>query len=66
MSGRRAWVGDHVEDGNGYGAIVTDVRGGTTWVLRPVYGGTAHQWEVDDPDTLTVIRPRVDRIRDDL
>ncbi|MFK0016299.1 hypothetical protein [Streptomyces sp. NPDC091027] len=64
MSRRRAEVGDQVKDTTGQGAIVTDIKGGTTWVLRPVYGGTSHQWETDDPDTLTVIRCRADRITD--
>ncbi|WP_371619946.1 hypothetical protein [Streptomyces sp. NBC_00454] len=64
MTGQRAWVGDHVKDANGHGVIVTDVRGGTTWVLRPVYGGTSSQWETDDPDALTVLRRRADRITD--
>ncbi|MGW6412902.1 hypothetical protein ACWF95_38000 [Streptomyces vinaceus] len=54
-----------MKDADGHGAIVTDVRGGTTWVLRPIYGGTSSQWETCDPHTLTVTRRRADRINDD-
>ncbi|MGW1768288.1 hypothetical protein ACWCQL_30130 [Streptomyces sp. NPDC002073] len=61
MSRPRAEAGDHVKDSAGRKAIVTDIRG-TRWVLRPLSGGTFHQWETTDPDTLTVIRRRADRI----
>lgn len=64
MSEPRAEVGDQVKDATGQGSIVTDIKGGTTWVLRPVYGGTSYQWETDDPDALTVVRTRADRITD--
>ncbi|MGO4462602.1 hypothetical protein AB4039_35740 [Streptomyces sp. M-16] len=64
MSAHRAEVGDQVKDTTGQGAIVTDIKAGTTWVLRPVYGGTSRHWETSDPDTLTVVRRRADRITD--
>ncbi|MGG8409428.1 hypothetical protein ACM614_23930 [Streptomyces sp. 12297] len=62
MSRPRAEVGDHVKDAAGRSAIVTDIKYGARWVLRPLSGGTSHQWETDDPDTLTVVRRRADRI----
>lgn len=65
MNRNRAEVGDQVKDTTGQGAIVTDIKGGTTWVLRPVYAGNfTTRWETDDPDTLTVTRRRADRITD--
>ncbi|WP_328972732.1 hypothetical protein [Streptomyces sp. NBC_00239] len=61
--GALAGVGDQVTDAQGFRAIVTDIRGGTVWVLRPVAGGTS-RWETDQPDGLTVVRRRADRITD--
>ncbi|MFI8364585.1 hypothetical protein ACIGD1_31075 [Streptomyces sp. NPDC085612] len=66
MSGgekRRAWVGDlvHDEDADRQG-IVTDVRGGALWVLRPVYG--THRWTSPWPERLRVVRTREDRLRE--
>jgi hypothetical protein len=58
----RAEVGDLVEDAGGHHAIVTDIKHSTTWVLRPVSGGTTTQWETDDPDSLQVIETRADRL----
>lgn len=43
MTRARAEVGDLVEDASGHHAIVTDIKQGTTWVLRPVSGGTTTQ-----------------------
>ncbi|MFK8845563.1 hypothetical protein [Streptomyces sp. Ac-502] len=58
------WVGDliHDEDTRRRG-IVTDVRGGTVWVLRPEWG--QGQWDSRRPDRLTLIMPRED-VRDQL
>jgi hypothetical protein len=60
---RRAWVGDliHDEDADRR-AIVADVRGGSTWVLRPEYG--THRWTSNRPDRLRVIKTREERLRD--
>ncbi|MER8033389.1 hypothetical protein ABTZ78_30985 [Streptomyces bauhiniae] len=55
--GRGAWVGDlvHDEDADRRG-IVTDVRGGTLWVLRPEYG--TGQWTSESPERLTLLEAR--------
>lgn len=60
---RRAWVGDliHDEDADRRG-IVADVRGGTTWVLRPEYG--PDRWTSRQPERLRVIKSREERLRD--
>jgi hypothetical protein len=58
----RAEVGDLVEDTDGHHAIVTDIKQSTTWVLRPVSGGTTTQWETDDPDALHVLETRAGRL----
>ncbi|MCR8578078.1 hypothetical protein ACWGJW_21530 [Streptomyces nigrescens] len=58
MSGeRRPWVGDlvHDEDADRRG-IVTDVRGGAVWVLRPESG--PGRWTSRQPERLTVVTPR--------
>lgn len=58
MSGeRRPWVGDlvHDEDADRRG-IVTDVRGGAVWVLRPESG--PGRWASRQPERLTVVTPR--------
>ncbi|MFJ8729044.1 hypothetical protein [Streptomyces bauhiniae] len=58
-----AWVGDLVHDEDaGRRGIVTDVRGGATWVLRPEFG--TGQWTSLAPERLTVLRPR-ERIREE-
>ncbi|MFF8565923.1 hypothetical protein ACF06N_13295 [Streptomyces albidoflavus] len=56
MSGRTPWVGDlvHDEDADRRG-IVTDVRGGTVWVVRPEYG--AERWTSERPERLTLLTP---------
>ncbi|MEF3117865.1 hypothetical protein [Streptomyces chrestomyceticus] len=58
------WMGDlvHDEDTRRRG-IVTDVRGGTVWVLRPEWG--QGQWASRRPDCLTLIMRRED-LRDQL
>lgn len=62
MTRARAEVGDLVEDADGHRAIVTDIKQGTTWVLRPASGGTTPRWETDDPDALHVLETRADRL----
>lgn len=57
MTGRRPWVGDLVRDRDADRlGIVTDVRGGALWVLRPERGGG--RWTSDRPDRLAVVTPR--------
>ncbi|MEU7162069.1 hypothetical protein [Streptomyces chrestomyceticus] len=58
------WVGDlvHAEDTRRRG-IVTDVRDGTVWVLRPEW--RRGQWASRQPDRLTLIMVRED-LRDQL
>lgn len=53
MSGAdTAWVGDLVHDEDtGRRGIVTDVRGGSTWVLRPEFG--TGRWTSRAPERLT-------------
>ncbi|MGW2466528.1 hypothetical protein [Streptomyces bauhiniae] len=52
-----AWVGDLVHDEDaGRRGIVTDVRGGAMWVLRPEFG--TGQWTSLAPERLTVLMPR--------
>ncbi|MEV5596264.1 ATP-binding protein [Streptomyces sp. NPDC052496] len=55
--GQSPWVGDliHDEDARRRG-IVTDVHGGTVWVLRPEWG--QRLWTSRRPDRLTLIMPR--------
>ncbi|MFD5492433.1 hypothetical protein ACTWJ9_01910 [Streptomyces sp. GDS52] len=58
MTGDRiAWVGDliHAENADRCG-IVTDVRGGAVWVLRPESG--PGQWVSEQPERLTVVTSR--------
>ncbi|MFJ6631991.1 hypothetical protein ACIQMR_11430 [Streptomyces sp. NPDC091376] len=54
---RKPWVGDliHDTDANRRG-VVTDVRGGAVWVLRPESG--PGQWTSRQPERLTVVTPR--------
>ncbi|MFF9508119.1 hypothetical protein ACF1BU_19535 [Streptomyces sp. NPDC014724] len=61
MSRVGAEIGDLVRDGTGQQAIVTDIKQGRTWVLRRPSGGTAYQWETDDPDSLHVLETRASR-----
>ncbi|MFJ4869603.1 hypothetical protein [Streptomyces sp. NPDC088757] len=50
-------MGDQVHDeATGRKAIVTDVRKGSVYILRPVAGGGAF-WEIEDPGRLTVTKP---------
>jgi hypothetical protein len=58
----RAEVGDLVSDANGRRAIVTDIKQGTDWVLRPESGSPTTEWETDEPGTLDVIETRADRL----
>ncbi|WP_333771544.1 hypothetical protein [Streptomyces sp. IBSBF 2435] len=52
-------VGDRVHDAvEDRTATVSDVRGGTVYVLR-VAGGL--EWHVTDPDRLTIVTRRADR-----
>ncbi|MFE1198656.1 hypothetical protein ACFW6E_38915 [Streptomyces olivaceoviridis] len=62
MTRARAEVGDLVSDANGRHAIVTDIKRGTDWVLRPESGSLTTQWETDEPDTLLVIETRAERL----
>ncbi|UUN30469.1 hypothetical protein [Streptomyces sp. FIT100] len=58
MSGeRKPRVGDliHDEDADRHG-VVTDVRGGAVWVLRPESG--PGQWTSRHPERLAVVTPR--------
>jgi hypothetical protein len=65
MSEGKPWVGDliHDEDADRNG-IVTDVRGGALWVLRPEHGGGG-EWTSEHPDRLTVVVPH-EEMRDRL
>ncbi|MFJ4337910.1 hypothetical protein [Streptomyces sp. NPDC088915] len=57
MKDGKPWVGDQVRDeATGRKAIVTDVREGSVYILRPVAGGGAF-WEAEDPGRLTVTEP---------
>lgn len=58
MTGERTpWVGDLIHNENaGRCGIVTDVRGGAVWVLRPESG--PGQWTSEQPECLTVMSPR--------
>ncbi|OIK00199.1 hypothetical protein [Streptomyces monashensis] len=62
MTRAQAEVGDLVEGADGRHAIVTDIKQGTAWVLRPESGSPTTQWETDEPDTLHVIETRTDRL----
>ncbi|MEV6940774.1 hypothetical protein AB0N07_01875 [Streptomyces sp. NPDC051172] len=62
MTGARAEVGDLVEDSQGRHAIVTDIKQGKIWVLRPPTGGTTTQWETDAPASLHVLETRASRL----
>lgn len=57
MRGGKPWVGDHVHDEEtGREAIVTDVRGGTVYVLRALHGPDL--WKRRNGNRLTVVVPR--------
>lgn len=62
MTRARAEVGDLVEDADGRHVIVTDIKRGPVWVLRPATGHSTTQWETDDPDTLHVVETRAARL----
>lgn len=52
MRNGKPWVGDEVYDGaTGRKAIVTDVQGGSQYILRPHTGGGPH-WVAEDPERL--------------
>ena len=51
------WVGDRVRDEDtGRYAVVSDVRGGRTYILRALGGGG--EWISESPERLTVTVPR--------
>jgi hypothetical protein len=57
MNVRTPWVGDLVHDEDaGRRGVVTDVKRGTVWVLRPEYG--SEQWVSERPERLTIVMPR--------
>ncbi|MFJ1600212.1 hypothetical protein [Streptomyces sp. NPDC088261] len=59
MKDGKAWVGDQVHDGaTDRKAIVTDVQQGTTYILRPIWGGGGN-WVAEDAEKLTVTEPLV-------
>ena len=62
MTAARAEVGDLVQDAHGRRAIVTDIKQGRIWILRPASGGATTQWETDTPASLTVLQPRAARL----
>lgn len=52
----KVWVGDRVHDEDaGRDAIVSDVRGGTTYILRTLTGG--REWTSENPGRLTMMVP---------
>jgi hypothetical protein len=55
-------VGDLVQDEDGRHVIVTDIKRGSVWVLRPALGSTTSQWETDRPGDLHVIETRANRL----
>ncbi|MFH9061334.1 hypothetical protein ACH4GM_08990 [Streptomyces coeruleorubidus] len=58
---RRPWVGDLIHDETAdRRGVVTDVRGGAVWVLRPESG--PGQWISRQPDRLRVLKPREERL----
>ncbi|MFH8493881.1 hypothetical protein OG873_21900 [Streptomyces violaceus] len=58
---RRPWVGDLIHDETtDRRGVVTDVRGGAVWVLRPESG--PGQWTSRQPDRLRVLKPREERL----
>ncbi|MCW7988210.1 hypothetical protein XF35_23850 [Streptomyces platensis subsp. clarensis] len=59
-SSQRPQVGDEVEEATGRRAIVTDIRKGIPY-LRAV---GRREWPAEDPDSLTVMRTRSQRIAD--
>lgn len=59
---RKPWVGDQVhDDATDREGIVSDVKGGTTYVLRHLHGGGLI-WTTSDPGRLTVTVPREKRV----
>lgn len=58
MTDRKPWVGDQVYDEvTDRPAIVTDVRRGSRYILRPVLGG-GRPWVAEDPKKLLLMEPR--------
>ncbi|MER7403404.1 hypothetical protein ABT373_13180 [Streptomyces sp. NPDC000070] len=58
---RRPGVGDLIHDETtDRCGVVTDVRGGAVWVLRPESG--PGQWTSRQPDRLRVLKPREQRL----
>ena len=56
MKDGKVWVGDRVRDEDtGRDAIVSDVRGGRTYILRALAGG--REWTSENPERLTVTVP---------
>jgi hypothetical protein len=50
-------VGDLIHDEDaGRRGVVTDVKHGVLWVLRPEYG--SERWMSERPERLTVVTPR--------
>jgi hypothetical protein len=59
---RAPWVGDQVYDADAdKEGVITDVRDGTTYVLRHLHGG-GRTWTVPSAETLTVTVPREERV----
>lgn len=57
MKDGKVWVGDRVRDEDtGRYAVVSDVRGGRTYILRALGGGG--EWISESPERLTVTVPR--------
>jgi hypothetical protein len=50
-------IHDEVTDRRG---VVTDVRGGAVWVLRPESG--PGQWTSRQPDRLSLLRPHEEKL----
>jgi hypothetical protein len=57
----RPTVGDEVEYAPDQVAVVTDIRKGIFYLRAP----GRREWPVEDPATLTVTRPRAERIAAD-
>ncbi|WP_432043771.1 hypothetical protein [Streptomyces cadmiisoli] len=57
------WVGDQVYDSNAEKeGVVTDVKNGTTYVLRPVRSPWGQHWTAPSADVLEVTVPRQERV----
>ncbi|WP_405459666.1 hypothetical protein OG786_20855 [Streptomyces sp. NBC_00101] len=61
MRNGKPWVGDQVRDEEaGRDGVITDVQGGTVYVLRALRG--PDQWKSRRGDRLTVVVPLQDQI----